>query len=93
MCLPIISRMADRGSMTSDVDKPIRKRSGSTFARFALPITWDFSEFAPLSDTTGGFSQSITWVAKVCDLLQGSVESSRSGESLLGTIPKRSPVL
>ena len=84
MCLPIISRMADRGSTlatwTNDPEK-IR----STFARFALPITWDFSEFAPLSDTTGGFGQSINWVAKVCDHLQSSVESPRSGESLLGS--------
>ena len=84
MCLPIISRMADRGSTlatwTNDPEK-IR----STFARFALPITWDFSEFAPLSNTTGGFVQSIDWVAKVCDHLQGSVESATSGESVLGS--------
>ena len=51
MCAPIISRMADRGSTlatwTNDPEK-IR----STFARFALPMTWDFCEYAPLSDTT-----------------------------------------
>ncbi len=84
MCLPIISRMADRGSTlatwTNDPEK-IR----STIARFALPITWDFSESAPLSDTTGGFVQSVDWVFKVCEHLQRSVESAASGESLCGS--------
>ena len=46
MCLPIISRMADRGStLATWTNNPEKIRS--TFARFALPITWDFSESAP----------------------------------------------
>ena len=81
MCLPIISRMADRGSAVATWTND-RETIRSTFARFALPITWDFSEFAPLSDTTGGFLQSIDWVFKVCEHLQESVDSSRSGESI-----------
>ena len=84
MCAPIISRMADRGSTlatwTNDPEK-IR----STFARFALPITWDFSEYAPLSDTTGGFLQSVDWVFKVCQHLQSSVQAACSGTSVLGS--------
>ncbi|MDE0447655.1 MAG: DUF1156 domain-containing protein [Spirochaetaceae bacterium] len=84
MCGPIISRMADRGSTlatwTNDPEK-IR----STFARFALPMTWDFSEYAPLSDTTGGFLQSVDWVFKVCQHLQGSVQAPSSGTSVLGS--------
>ena len=84
MCTPIISRMADRGSTlatwTNDPEK-IR----STFARFALPMTWDFSEYAPLSDTTGGFLQSVDWVFKVCRHLQSSVQAPCSGTSVLGS--------
>lgn len=81
MCLPIISRMADRGSTVATwTNNPEKIRS--TFARFALPMTWDFSEFAPLSDTTGGFVQSIDWVFKVCEHLQESVDSARSGRSV-----------
>ena len=81
MCLPIISRMADRGStLATWTNNPEKIRS--TFARFALPITWDFSESAPLSDTTGGFVQSVDWVFKVCEHLQESVDSARSGESV-----------
>ncbi len=84
MCLPIISRMADRGSTLASWTND-RETTRSTFARFALPIVWDFAEFAPLSDTTGGFVQSVDWVAKVCDHLQMSVESSRRGETVLGS--------
>ena len=81
ICIPIISRMADRGSSVATwTNNPEKIRS--TFARFALPMTWDFSEFAPLSDTTGGFVQSIDWVFKVCEHLQKSVDSSRSGENI-----------
>ena len=84
MCAPIISRMADRGSTlatwTNDPEK-IR----STFARFALPMTWDFCEYAPLSDTTGGFLQSVDWVFKVCQHLQKSVQVPCSGTSILGS--------
>ena len=84
MCLPIISRMADRGSsVASWTNNPEKIRS--TFARFALPITWDFCEFAPLSDTTGGFVQSVDWVFKVCGHLQESVDSAMDGESILGS--------
>ena len=81
MCLPIISRMADRGStLATWTNNPEKIRS--TFARFALPMTWDFSESAPLSDTTGGFIQSVDWVFKVCEHLQESVDSARTGETM-----------
>ncbi len=81
MCLPIISRMADRGSTLASWTND-RETTRSTFARFALPIVWDFAEFAPLSDTTGGFVQSIDWVFKVCEHLQQTVESAASGETI-----------
>lgn len=59
-----VSRLADRGSSlatwTNDRDT-IR----STFARFALPMVWDFAESSPLVDTTGGFIQAVEWIAKV----------------------------
>ncbi len=84
MCLPVISRMADRGSALSTWTND-RETIRSTFARFALPITWDFSESAPLSDTTGGFIQSVDWVFKVCEHLQESVDPVRTGEIVLGS--------
>ena len=84
MCAPIISRMADRGSaLATWTNNPEQIRN--TFARFALPITWDFCEYAPLTDTTGGFLQSVDWVFKVCEHLQGSVDTARSGTVVLGS--------
>ena len=84
MSSPIISRMADRGSTVASWTND-RETIRSTFAGFKLPVTWDFSEFAPLSDTTGGFIQSVEWVSKVCDHLQKTVNSAMSGESVLGS--------
>ena len=34
-----------------------------TFARFALPMTWDFAEGAPLVDSGGSFTYSLEWIA------------------------------
>ena len=88
MCAPIISRMADRGStLATWTNNPEQIRN--TFARFALPITWDFSEYAPLSDTTGGFLQSVDWVFKVCEHLQNSVDTARTGTVVLGSATAR----
>ena len=71
-CLALsISRLADRGSSlatwTNDPEK-IR----STFARFALPIVWDFSESCPLTNTSGSFGQAIEWIARVVEHLQAA---------------------
>ena len=69
-CLaPSISRLADRGSTlatwTNDPEK-IR----STFARFALPMVWDFAESCPLADTSGGFIQAVEWIPRVVEHIQ-----------------------
>ncbi|MCY3965606.1 MAG: DUF1156 domain-containing protein [Acidobacteria bacterium] len=85
VCLaPSISRLTDRGSSlatwTNDHDK-IR----STFARFALPMVWDFAESCPLTDTTGGFVQAVEWVARVCDHLQPA-----TGKAPLAEVSQRS---
>ena len=54
----------------------------NTFGRFALPIVWDYTEVNPLSDTSGNFRGALDWVSKVCEHLQRSVDSARSGESI-----------
>ena len=38
-----------------------------TFARFALPILWDFAETGVLSDTTGNYYGGIDWIARYLD--------------------------
>ncbi len=65
---PTISRVADRGStLATWTNDPEKVRS--TFARFALPMVWDFVEACPLTDTSGGFNQAIEWTAEVCEHL------------------------
>ena len=81
-CLaPSIGRLADRGSglatWTNDRDT-IR----STFARFALPIVWDFAESCPLADTTGGFVQAVEWIARVLEHLQSAVADAPEAHAL-----------
>ncbi len=41
----------------------------NTFARFALPMVWDYCEVNPLSSKTGGFAASVEWLARVCEHL------------------------
>ena len=53
----------------------------NTFGRFALPIVWDYTELNPLSDSSGNFLGALDWVSKVCEHLQKSTDSARSGES------------
>ena len=63
---PSISRLADRcnavATWQNDSDK-----IGHAFARFALPMVWDFAESCPLADTTGGFVQAVEWIARVVE--------------------------
>lgn len=62
----VIDRVADRGSTictwTNDHDK-IR----STFARLALPMTWDFAESVPHADSSGGYPGAVEWAARYLD--------------------------
>ena len=39
----------------------------NTFARFALPMVWDYCEVNPLSETSGGFAAMLDWVARYTD--------------------------
>lgn len=57
-----IDRVADRGS-TICMMVASRETIGHTFARFALPITWDFAESAPINDATGGYPGAVEWVS------------------------------
>ena len=81
-CLALsISRLADRGSTlatwTNDPEK-IR----STFARFALPMAWDFAESCPLANTSGGFVQAIEWIARVLEHLQDAAADAPEAKAL-----------
>jgi adenine-specific DNA methylase len=59
-----VARLADRNSQLCTWQVGADK-IGHTFARFALPITWDFVEVMPWANASGGFGQATEWVAEV----------------------------
>ena len=62
----VLSRMANAGCSLGRWHRARETHEG-VYARHALPIVWDYSESNPLSDSTGGYSGAIDWVAKVAD--------------------------
>jgi putative DNA methylase len=63
-----VSKLADRHSMCTNWYGS-RESTSSTFARQAIPMTWDFVETQPLLEGTGTFSNAVAWVAEVLDNL------------------------
>ena len=66
----IISNVVIANDRLSDYSSAIcswhkgKEQIRSTFARFALPVTWDFIEVNPLSDSSGGFLGTLDWVVR-----------------------------
>ncbi|HEY9069537.1 MAG TPA: DUF1156 domain-containing protein [Candidatus Ozemobacteraceae bacterium] len=58
-----VDRLADRSSTICGWDTGYTKIR-NTFGRQALPMTWDFAEGNPFSDSTGNFSAMLEWVEK-----------------------------
>ena len=62
----VLNRLADRSSVISqwtlDWDK-IR----NTFARFALPMCWDFAECVTINEASGGYPGQLELVAQYLD--------------------------
>jgi putative DNA methylase len=60
-----ISRSADRGSSICSWDNsPKMEALRNTFARQALPMTWDFAEGNPFSESSGNWTNNVEWAAK-----------------------------
>ena len=49
-----------------------------TFARFALPIVWDFTEVNPLSGSTGNSLGALDWVSRFLDHALKSAQSAET---------------
>jgi len=58
-----VDRLSDRSSTICGWDSGFTKIR-NTFARQALPMTWDYAEGNPFSDSTGNFSALLEWVEK-----------------------------
>ena len=66
----VINRSADRGSTICTWDSsPKMEALRNTFARQALPMTWDYAEGNPFSTATGNFLNNVDWVSRVVEKL------------------------
>jgi adenine-specific DNA methylase len=57
----MFDRLANQSSAVSRWHQSGEKVEG-TFARFALPMLWDFVEVNPIGETTGGYQSAFEWV-------------------------------
>ena len=53
------------------------EKLGHTFARFALPIVWDYTEVNPLSYSSGNYLGALDWVSRCVDHLLESAQSAK----------------
>ena len=73
-----ISRSADRGSsICSWYSSPKMEALRNTFGRQAVPMTWDFAEGNPFSDSSGNWTFNVEWGAKAI----GSFPASAAGKA------------
>jgi putative DNA methylase len=80
----LIDRTANRGS-TQCMWGTSTEKIEQTFARFALPIHWDFPESNPVFGTSGSFLESIEWVAKVVEHLSQAEKAVPEGKAIRGS--------
>src|SRR3712207_8626746 len=59
---------------------PSKLQLRNTFARQAIPMTWDFAEGNPFCSSSGNWTDSVEWVAKVLKQLAIGVPGMRSEE-------------
>lgn len=92
-----ISKVADRGS-TICTWFTERDSTRNTFARQAIPMTWDFAEMNVLLDGTGSFKGAVDWTAKSLAALHPAaegVETQRNagelGDALRGKVISTDP--
>jgi len=62
----LIDRVADRSSTVCTWDSS-RETAISTFARQAIPMSWDFAETNPFGGSSGDLSMNLDWIAKVVE--------------------------
>lgn len=93
-----ISRSADRGSTICSWDSsPKMEALRNTFGRQAIPMTWDFAEGNPFSESSGNWMNNIEWGAKAVQILParslGHVEQSdaSSQEASSGKVVSTDP--
>ncbi|MCD8117858.1 MAG: DUF1156 domain-containing protein [Oscillospiraceae bacterium] len=70
----IISKLADRGSSICGWDSS-REGLRNTFGRQAIPMTWDYAEGNPFSNSSGCFDNMLEWVYKCIEKFPAACEA------------------
>ncbi|MEH1843814.1 MAG: DUF1156 domain-containing protein [Nostoc sp.] len=68
-----VDRLSDRNSTICSWDVS-RDSTRNTFARQAIPMTWDFAEANPLSDSTGNFYGAVDWICGVLKVSNSQIK-------------------
>ena len=75
----VLSKLSDYSSSVCSWHNSGEKLR-NTFARFALPMVWDYCEVNPLSQTSGGFAAMMDWVARYTDHALGALAAASAPE-------------
>nr|MBC8249094.1 DUF1156 domain-containing protein [Anaerolineales bacterium] len=70
----VINKLADYNS-TGATWQPKGEKGANLFRRWALPITWDFTESNPISEGSATYKHTLAWIAKPLDDLRFATES------------------
>ena len=70
-----LSKFADYGSSLCSWHNS-GEHLRQTFARFALPMVWDYCEVNPLSARTGGFAAMTEWLARYVEQAESAVSAA-----------------
>ena len=92
----IVGKVADRLSTIATWDSNVKFEGiRNTFARQAIPMTWDFAEGNPFSASTGSTEQTLDWVGRVLDDIcvtnPGSVSQLDAAEAPRAFQSRRQP--
>lgn len=81
-----ISRAVDRHSTICTWDaSPSKEQVRGVFARQAIPMTWDYAEANPFASSSGTWTESVDWLAKVLARISSGSAGIASQESALVT--------
>ena len=81
----VLARSADRNSSICNWQTNAEK-VGHTFARWALPMTWDFCEVPPSSTASGGFGDNVGYIsADAAHLSEAARSSGTTGNAIRGS--------
>jgi len=77
-----------QSSMCSWDSSPSKEQVRGVFARQAIAMTWDFAEINPFAKSSGTWTESVEWVAKVLDFLPAGetaiVKQADASKMLIG---------